>query len=159
MPDVPKEYPVWFSVPGQGANLRMVGPGLHVGSEYAPMEMDWCAVLDLYGAALGVARVYRYGRAEEVVSLPMLDGTAIPEATLNMASDMYKACRGRPFLVHCAAGLSRSASVAYALLRKHHGCVHVRALRRIQTPGCSGFPMEQTLQSARAWAERSTPHS
>jgi protein-tyrosine phosphatase len=55
-------------------------------------------------------------------------------------------------LLHCAQGLSRSASVAYAMLRRS-GLDHPAALQRIQVDGWKQYPMTETLASARTWAE------
>ena len=157
MRSIPTEFPVWLSPPGEVTNLRMVGPGLYVGNEHAPLhppvkEGKWCAVLDLYGSAKVPILRYRYRFCDEVISLRMADGDSIPTETLDTAWEMYRACRGRPFLLHCMAGLSRSASVAYALLRKQQGLEHEGALALVQTPGyAQQFPMPNTLASARYW--------
>ena len=54
-----------------------------------------------------------------------------------------------PVLIHCHAGLSRSASMAYALMRRIWRLDHNTALRRVKI--VSQFPVPQTLASARAW--------
>ena len=62
---------------------------------------------------------------------------------------------GGDTLLHCQAGLSRSASAAYALLRKRFALSHPEALKRVVTPYTSHqFPMPDTLRSAETWVRR-----
>jgi protein-tyrosine phosphatase len=105
---------------------------------------------------------HRYIGLREVVSLPMIDGLRIPDTTLDMAWSLYTACRGRPMLVHCQAGYSRSVSVAYALLRRQYALDHETALARVKPfESTKEVPQHLTLTSAKDWVERkrSTPLS
>ena len=153
-------YPRWLTEHDNNGNLREVGPGLFVGDSCAVSvrrpdghKIPWIAVLDLYGSSH--AHSYRYDHAKELVTLPMKDGDRIPTTTLDIAWELYRKSRGLPVLLHCQAGLSRSASVAYALLRRKHYLTHGEALLRVQVPVYgSTYPMENTLNSARTWAEQ-----
>jgi len=157
VPGTLKKYPIWLTGHEALGNLREVGPGLFVGDQYSPKLGRWAGVLDLCGGLSATGR-HRYASAQEVISLPFMDGDAIPELTLDIAWELYRKARGQPVLIQCAAGLSRSTSVAYALLRRHHGFSHERALRRVQVPGREGeYPMPRTLASARAWVHQHPP--
>jgi protein-tyrosine phosphatase len=57
-------------------------------------------------------------------------------------------------LIHCQAGLSRSASLAYMVLRCLGGLNDQEALRIIKTPDEPLFPHPEVLRSARAWFHR-----
>lgn len=78
------------------------------------------------------------------------DCDVVPVALLVAAEALYRDAQG-PVLVSCAAGASRSASVAYALLRVVRGYSHEAALARVKLPG--GGPHPRTLATAQAWAE------
>lgn len=153
-------YPRWLTEYDNNGNLREVGPGLYVGDFGAVSvrrpdghRIPYIACVDLYGSYN--SHSYRYESCKEVVCLPMTDGHAIPTATLDISWELYRKSRGLPMLLHCQAGISRSASVAYALLRRKHELGHEEALLRVQTPGYgTSYPMEETLNSARRWAEQ-----
>jgi len=135
--------------------LRLVAPGLYLGAEGARKKMKWSLVIDLYGASR--VRV----DTKYLLRWPMLDGDPVSPALLDAAVLLVREARGRrgPVLVHCQAGLSRSASVVYGLLRRLDGLAHHDALHRVlvDTPGwgkLQGFPVPQTLASVRTWASR-----
>lgn len=150
-------YPQWVSDPDDYDNCREIAPGLFVGSSYSPrLPIAWHVVIDLCGSSRsGSYERSRpdiragYRRARQVIILPFEDGDPVPVETLDTAWKAYKAANG-PVLVHCAAGYSRSASVGYALLRRRfksltHADAH--AIVRVKDP----YPLQPTLQSARAW--------
>jgi len=133
------------------ANLREVAPRLYVGAQGAPRLADWDLVIDMCG---GVdERPDYYHRAARVLSAPFEDGTPIPDGFLDrIVPEVGTALvQGEKVLVHCAAGLSRSASTVYAILREHFHLDHDEALRRVQTPGVWEYPHPVVLDSARAW--------
>jgi len=144
-------YPRWIN-PDHEINLREVGPGLYVGGRKAPGAMDWALVVDMIGQSRSPIYRYRYRDADEVLSVPMTDGDQIPSEALDA---IYRAVilntLDGPILLHCQAGLSRSASVAYAVLRRLFGLSHREALRRVKAH--ADFPMSLTLESARQWVE------
>jgi protein-tyrosine phosphatase len=136
--------------------LRLVSPGLYLGAEGARRKMRWSLVIDLYGASrIPVDTKY-------LLRWPMLDGDPVSPALLDAAVLLVREARGGrkgPVLVHCQAGLSRSASVVYGLLRRLDGLGHHDALRRVlvDTPGrgkIQGFPVPQTLASVKTWVSR-----
>lgn len=146
-----KSFPAWISdvPPGFDAmddcfNCREVGDGLFVGAFGSPILKPWPQILALSRSGLVHARSYPV----PPVSMPFEDGEAVPVEVLTKAWEMWG--KG-PLLIHCAAGLSRSASVAYALLVRG-GVPSEEALRRIKVEGNEQYPMRKTLASAHAWA-------
>lgn len=160
----PVKYPHWISPMEDGwGNLRAVGPGLYVGDEMAVAKAYACGLIfdtifDVYGSAAqlygSACKILGLGQARVVEVWPFDDGAAIPCATLDRAWHCFCGAEG-PMLVQCQAGLSRSASVAYALLRRKWNHSHARALRRVEVPEFAGqYPRPKTLSSARAWVGR-----
>lgn len=93
----------------------------------------------------------------EGVRVPLEDGQPIPDAVLDGLTDYARRslARGRTVLVQCFAGLSRSASVAYAILRSVYGLPDHEALRRIETTAAGvRWPRRETIESARRWAHK-----
>jgi hypothetical protein len=87
--------------------------------------------------------------------VPLENGKPIPDRVLDALTDYaaQKLRRGVPVLVQCFAGLSRSASVAYAILRSVYGLPDHEALRRIETTTAGvRWPRRETIESARQWA-------
>lgn len=141
--------------------LRQVGPCLFVGAEGSPTHAQAHGVrciVDLYGDGVhpkvndlrhqAYARVQTYRR-------PFLDGSKFPPGVLDKVSRLLEICMegSVPMLIHCQAGLSRSASAAYAMLRHHHDLPEEEALRRVRVPGWEVFPRPTTLAAAEAWAK------
>ena len=92
-----------------------------------------------------------------VLREPVQDGKPFPPGVLDRVVAFVDEAlrRGHPVLVQCAAGRSRSASAAYAILRALYGLSDAEALRRVETVHM-GFrwPRRATLESARRWAWR-----
>ncbi len=148
-------FPRW--VPGVNAQamLREVGDNLYVGGMVAVCERpskarEWWGVIDCHGYRHERDREIRYGQLPRVLRYGFDDGDRVPEALLAAAEALYRAAQG-PLLVSCAAGASRSASVAYALLRVVRGYSDEGALARVRLPG--GGPAPVTLASAERWAQ------
>lgn len=150
-------FPRWVTKPTDMANLREVGPNLFVGSKFAPRlgpnggepkrPQDWRLVVDLCGAEPEL-----HQGVSKLIVAAFDDATPIPDGYLNdiaLAVPEYRA-KG-PVLIQCAAGLSRSASVAYALLRFLDDLSHDEARARVQTPGVTDWPHPTVLGSARKW--------
>lgn len=157
-------YPRWI-VGGPGdhstaivrAMLREVAEGLYVGSENSDdhMPREWAtrgALVQVSSSCtpLGMMPTYRW---------TFNDGDAVPGALLDDVTELVARWRTRgPVLVQCQAGLSRSASVAYALLRVVWGLDHAEAARRITTreehyDRPLVWPKAATLESAVAWVD------
>lgn len=81
----------------------------------------------------------------KLVYCPFGDGDPIPREGLDRTIQAWDERTG-PVLIHCAQGLSRSASVAYALLRLRFGLDHDESMRRIFV--YERYPMRKTLASA-----------
>jgi protein-tyrosine phosphatase len=148
-------YPRWVQR-YQESNLREVGPGLYVGNIAAPTVRSWYAVVDLDGG--NPPKVY--ADVPVLLRWPFDDGTPIPVGLLTAATAVVCGAREAQHstLIHCAAGLSRSPSVAYAILRRLDGLSHAQALARVQHSRWTGtYPLERTLDSARAWVHEPPP--
>lgn len=139
-----KPWPAWVDRDA-AVNLRQVGENLYVGAFAAHEKLGlWGGVVSFY-APRGEPRTRRH------LYWPFEDGERFPEGCLTAVEAF---CRDRqgPVLLHCAAGLSRSAAAAYAILCTHHRCSHEEALLRVRaTPG---YPLDETLLSAVDWVVR-----
>jgi hypothetical protein len=149
-------WPRWIER-DEAINLREVAPNLFVGAEYAtlhpPEGTKWELVVDWYGSSKQYPSRVR-STAKKLLSLPFLDGDAFPPKALDTLVRRVQTARRRgPVLVHCQAGLSRSASSAYALLRRLSRLPHEEALRRVKV--LPQYPRKETLGSARRWVEGS----
>lgn len=140
-------------------NLREVAPGLYVGSERAVIALPWAGIVSLNpyaNEAYSRARILAYLEAPRFLYLPIEDGEPICPSVLDAVARFVQVAHPHgPVLLHCRLGLSRSASVAYAVLRLA-GLSHGEALRRIKVPTWPQYPCQPTLDSARAWAESNT---
>ena len=151
-------YPRWIAEHPRGVyNLREVGPNLYVGAmaSCVAAPIKWTAIYDFCGAS----REYIDDYPIKPICLEFDDGEPIPSGYLDRVYAEVLKAQG-PVLLHCAQGLSRSASVAYAMLRRS-GLDHAEALTRVQVPHGKGYPLKETLASAVAWAEsaRSNPRT
>ena len=148
-------YPRWITEPDDSMNLREVAPHLYVGAEASPLRGGWHTIIDFYGHA--PSRVQpAYKGAKRYVKVPFEDGSAFPHGALDQAWAAWQAAdaEGGETLIHCQAGLSRSASAAYAFLQKRYKLSRFDALKRITVPGYEGYaPRERTIQSADTWAQ------
>lgn len=146
-------YPRWITQPLADMNLREVAPGLFVGDEQSPLAGEWDTIIDFYGTRSPLVAAHQK-RAKRLLRMPFEDGDAFPTGALDAAWTAWQQTdldHGNT-LIHCHAGLSRSASAAYALLRKRYGLSHAQALARVVTPFTSHqFPLRPTLASADAW--------
>jgi len=139
------------------AMLREVAPGLYVGSENSDdfMPVTWGthgALVQLSSSCAPVGEIPTY-------RWTFNDGGPVPGALLDDVVRFVSQWRAKgPVLVQCQAGLSRSASVAYGLLRVLDGLDHAEAERRITTreehyDRPLVWPRRPTLESVVAWAE------
>lgn len=138
-------------------NLRAVAPRLYVGAEGSPPRAPWALVVDLYGVPLEEGQHdHRYRTAERLLHVPFIDGDAFPRGWLGAVLSAVGAARKQgDVLVHCQAGLSRSASAAYAVLRLVDKLSHADAYARIKTDEKSrSWPRTETLASARRFVDR-----
>lgn len=147
------KWPRWVNR-DESENLREVAPNVYVGAEYAtltPPGGKWELVVDFYGSDLRWPSRTR-DTAKKAIAIPFLDGDSFPPGALTKTLRAVRSARQRgPVLIHCQAGLSRSASAAYAFLRRVSRLPHAEALRRVKV--CAGFPRVETLASARSWVE------
>lgn len=140
-------YPLWIDS-DPIVNLREVAPGLFVGAQFSPRApVTWALVVDFYGQAHPPGAV----NASRVLRIPFSDGTNFPPRALDEVHRAVRHAIGTgPILIHCQAGLSRSVSAMYAMLRALYGFDHATALKRVHG-GVPGFPMPSTFRSARRW--------
>ena len=152
-----EKFPRWIST-SEEVMLREVAKGLYVGGCESVRRLQgepWAAVIDLYGTSGEPARAQSYDgviRAPILLRWPFDDNIAIPSGLLDAVSHLVAGnIRSGPILIHCQAGLSRSASVAYALLRTLGELTPKQALSRVYA--VKGFPRRPTLGSAEKWAK------
>jgi len=151
-------WPRWIARQDD-VNLRAVAPSLYVGAElspgYRPDGKRWYAVVDLYGESSSLSRAPLYQGVPILVRAPFSDGRSFPPGYLDAILATAAHCRSakKSMLIHCQAGLSRSASAAYAMLRVLDGLTHDEALRRVKLSSESRYPMATTLRSARRWVK------
>lgn len=133
--------------------LREVAPGLLVGSALAAPYVDAsCAVVRCSEHCAGA------GHASVLTEL-FEDRTAVAPDVFERVIAFARACRStRPVLFQCYAGLSRSATLAYVVLRVVDGLDHNDALRRVahaveHYDRTMRWPHPVTLASARAWCD------
>lgn len=151
------DWPQW-SQPDEEYNLREVAPNLWVGAELSPglrPAGPWHGVVDLYGSSSEAANKPLYAGVGELLQRPFYDGANFPKGTLDDILGLVVRHVGKgPILLHCQAGLSRSASAAYAMMCLV-GTPHREALRRVKVE--KGFPRAETLKSARRWVATRKP--
>lgn len=156
-------YPEWLNTQGE-YNLRLVGKNLAVGAFAAPelhlmdgrRSIPWACIVDLYGSSkeYDTSHGEAYKHATVMLRFPFEDGNGFPPGALDAIKAAVRAGRKTgPVLIHCAAGMSRSVSAAYAMLRVLDGLSHEAALERVRDPEQPNFPMRTTLASARRWVE------
>lgn len=146
-------YPRRLGVPG--SSLREVAPGLFVGGlqdVYDPHAPQWAAAVLLARPVVQAAQdpqspVRQRLTGAQVAAFPFDDGQPVPREAIVAAVAGRNVTRGRPMLIACFAGRSRSVSVAYATLRITEGLDHAEAIRRVAHPEQN--PMDVTLASAR----------
>lgn len=155
-------FPRWLGFNGESTRdmgmfrCREVAPGLFVGGLASSLTASgWSAIVSLEfltekdrkslsGVAPGACFVYS----------PFEDGDPIPRETLDRSIRAWdERSPFGPVLVHCAQGLSRSASVAYALLRLRFGLDHDESMRRIYV--YDRYPLKKTLASAALYVQDS----
>jgi hypothetical protein len=146
-----KAWPRWISRAYE-VQLREVAPGLYVGGRQAfnrarEEGLVFGEVVTFTGRRLSPAEL-----AEQPLQLIFHDGRAFPEGFLGIVQACTEGslAAGQSVLLHCQAGLSRSASAAYALLRVA-GLSPDDAAFRVHA-GYARFPVPETLASAEAWA-------
>ena len=145
-----RSWPRWHHR-NQLVNLREVAPGLWVGAYKSQRHIPagkWGLIVDLYG-------VSKPWDADVLMSRPFDDGEYIPNGLLDEVEEAVWKTRhdGKPVLIHCQAGFSRSVSIASAMLRVIDGFSHEEALRRVRSDDDPYFPRKATLSSAIRWVE------
>lgn len=143
-------YPRWIKKEPR-YRLRMVAPNLYVGAVDAPLSTKWVGVVDLFGST----RTTDVPQAQ-LLSLPFSDGDAFPRGALDRIERFLHYHRHYgPVLIHCAAGLSRSASAAIAMLMLQDGLPVEEAARRVREgTGHTQFPLATTIESSLQWATK-----
>lgn len=131
--------------------LREVADGLFVGSSLALPIIGQCAAVQLSDRCPP--------HDGPTLRAPFDDGDAVPDDVLHAAVVFARAWRGTlPVLVQCYAGLSRSASVAYVVMRRVDRLPHADALARVahtveHNDRVTRWPNRHTLASAKSWCD------
>ena len=138
-----QSFPIDYSRQGFGTRLRAVASGLYVGSTDA--NVPNAAVIQLAEQNTRLAGA--------VLRRPINDGEPISPWLLDECVAFATQAPAAPVLVTCYAGLSRSASVAYALLRAAHGVRREEALRRVsgRTDDGQRWPHATVIASVQQW--------
>ena len=134
--------------------LREVAEDLYVGSAGSVDRLEKTTAVVQFSE-----RCRRLQRPQSL-RIPFTDFGPVPEEVLRAAAgfvEHHRSDRNR-VLLQCFAGLNRSASVAYAMLRSLYGMRHDEALARVRFTTGQGrdertWPGEATLASARAWCD------
>lgn len=150
-------FPQYLPHADARANLRRVGADLYVGGATAILERPspgrgWWGAIDLHGGRHMEAfrREPAFGDLDRFLRAAFEDGFPVPDGVLDAAAAFARRRQG-PLLVCCAAGVSRSATVAYAILRAEGRAGHDAALRAVSC--ANGRPLPATLRSAEVWAD------
>ena len=91
--------------------------------------------------------------------LPVTDGATVPAEAVAEAVAWYRDVRAMApdalVVVQCYAGVSRSATMAYAILRACYGLGHVAARHRVRTMYEGEFvgPVWNRLREAARWCD------
>jgi len=156
------EYPKWISQ-DHNENLREVARNVYVGAWWstgAPPSphAEWTYVVSL------ISQQSTCSAARKVTQYPMRDGHTFRPGVLDEICKSLAVKRQEgPVLIQCMAGMSRSASVAYAFLRHVDQLSPTEALRRVKAFGgpfehkADEFPMAVTLASAEKWVMQMAP--
>lgn len=137
--------------PDDLATLREIAPSLFIGDFSAAHDPGhtWHRVIDLWGQDPKIPTTLR-------ICEPFHDGDQFPAGVLDRVhAFLLGQLHAGPCLIHCQAGLSRSASAAVALMVLS-GIPSERAIARVRIPELGAFgaryPRALTLDSALGWA-------
>jgi hypothetical protein len=141
-------YPIDLTGGVPGPRALLLAPDLYLGG--ATMTMDHAAVIQLAPEVPPKA-------GPLVLRRLIHDGQPIDPALLDECVRFAQlVARTRtPLLVQCAMGLSRSATVAYAILRVRYGLEHDEAYRRVASRYAGHtYPHPVTFRSAMQWVTK-----
>lgn len=155
-------FPRWIDE-DESVFLREVAPRLYVGARDAGKSRQWGLVIDLHGTPHHTSR--------SVITWQFHDGLPFPDNALtdivkHIDFELFSGRRTDDVLIVCEVGRSRSASCAYAMLRRLYDLDDEEAYSRITTSTSFqagpkvltvDWPRERTLKSARAWVENGVP--
>lgn len=137
------------------STLREVYSGIFVGGARSPYVMsgivEYCIALHPLDEEDIPFRLNQSFNFKRFISAPIEDGVEVPEDVLEMSWQMYR--KYGSILIHCKAGLSRSATVAYAILLKS-GFSNSEALRMVKIK--KNYPFENMIIGATEWAFKQT---
>jgi protein-tyrosine phosphatase len=92
----------------------------------------------------------------EVVSLPTRDWVAIPADRFDAVVDavLERRAAGRTVLLHCLAGINRSATFAAAVLCRRDGLGVDEAIDRVRSARPNAAPTPEQVASLQEWLRR-----
>lgn len=138
------------------ANLREVGPGLFVGGAFAVTKRSFGVILDLDGFSLKFPEYYE---KSVLITEPIRDDFPIrPEVLDRILGRVFadKKALTSDVLIHCSAGMSRSPSIAYLLLRcgwRGDPLPKEEVLRRVRAENSIDSPSRILIESIDRYME------
>ena len=152
-----ESFPTWIEQEDESVFLREVCPRVYVGARKSIGYRHWGLVIDLHGSP---------GHdSDKVVFWIFNDGEAFPDGSLSNILHHVLECLNEEsgdVLIACEMGRSRSASCAYAMIRKIFKVSSEEAYSLIKTStsfkaGTNlltvDWPRTKTLNSAIEWVE------
>lgn len=95
------------------------------------------------------SKQFKWGKNFNVLHRPFIDGEPIPDGVIDDVTQFIheQLEAGETVLVHCAAGISRSSTLAIAYLIEYEGMTLAEAFGTIREERIGAYPHEKLLVS------------